>query len=491
MTDDPLLGCRLKLQNAWRHRQALGEELQEFLSRTGPEPSPLHLGVLVGDFLHSLRCVLDHVVWQLVELNGQEPGDYNQFPIFDTASAYKKKAGRYLRGVAPNHSALIEAFQPYHLDAGPALHSLAVLRDLSNIDKHRFVHPVVIVGEGDAREVRFTELEVTTNALFRLEHYITHIVFKTFEELFPLPAHAADNLVTNAVHDAIETMALSGRRPEASLVSAIADADSLRKRRASVVHEVRYRKLSGWTRQPGGVDLALDGVAAGRVFMEMKVGKPEEALWDALKLGDILSVEEHATAYLIYAGTAHAWCDEVAGADLFLTGGTWRALDLIARWPQAWADLLVGGRGIRPRRGVGAIEITPVNWINTRDALGYSVQVARVARVTEALPQEYDDDGWPVGFTPPHGLRSRVRRALTRQQRRQRAVAPETDPCHGYPWYPRWTDRRLADVVREIGTTNAFRCLRHRLATDRGWSEAELKARLDPLQRSAPKRPKA
>ena len=70
VTDDPLLGCRLKLQGAWRHRQALGEELQMFLERADPEPSPLHLGVIVGDFLHNLRCVLDHLVWQLVVLNG-------------------------------------------------------------------------------------------------------------------------------------------------------------------------------------------------------------------------------------------------------------------------------------------------------------------------------------------------------------------------------------------------------------------------------------
>jgi hypothetical protein len=165
----------------------------------------------------------------------------------------------------------------------------------------------------------------------------------------------------------IETMALSEQRPEASLVSAIADADSLRKRRASVVHEARYRKLSGWTRQPGGVDLALDGVAAGRVFMEMKVGKPEEALWDALKLGDILSVEEDANAYLIYAGTLRGWRDEVAGADLLLTGETWRALDLIVRWPQrglicSWAGEAFGHaeESVQSRspRSTGSILVT-------------------------------------------------------------------------------------------------------------------------------------
>jgi hypothetical protein len=483
MTDDPLLGCRLKLQTAWRHRQTLGAALEEFLARDDPAPSPLHLGVIVGDFLHNLRCVLDHLVWQLVELNGQEPTNHNQFPIFDKRANYKAKAGRYLRGVAADHQALIETFQPYRLNGDPKYDYLAMLRDLSNIDKHRFVHPVVIVGEGEKREVQFTELGVTTDALFRMEHYLTYTVFTSFEKLFPLPAHAVDNAIVSAVNDAIQTgIDLTGQRPEAALVAAIANADSLRRRRATAAREVRFPHLLGWTRQPGGIDLAVDGVAAGRVLIEMKVGKPEEALWDMLKLGDILSVEDGAIGYLIYAGTERAWREEVEGADLFLAGGVWRAFDLIARWPRAWADLIVGGRGIRPREGVGAIEITPACWINMRDGPGYSVQVARVAPVVDAPPQEYDDDGWPVGFTPPCGLRARVRRALTRRQATQPEVALETDPCHGYPWYPRWTDRRLAEVVSEIGDTDALDCLRHRLAADRGWSEAELRARLDPLR---------
>jgi hypothetical protein len=482
MSDDPLLGCRLKLQAAWRHRQALGQELQAYLARDDPEPSPPHLGVIVGDFLHNLRCVLDHLVWQLVELNGGQPGEHNQFPIFDTPEAYRKKAGRFLSGVAPIHKAIIERFQPYHLDSEPAYHNLAVLRNLSNIDKHRFVHPVVIVGEGDQREVRFTELEVTTNALFRLEHYMTYAVFTRFERLFPLPPHAIDNVIANAVEEAVATgIGATGRRPEAAMVGVIADALAVRKD-ASVTREIRYR-LQGWTRPPGGVDLVVEGVAAGPVLMEMKVEKPEEALWDALKLADILMMEELGAGYLVYAGTKRSWHEEVDGADLFLSCGTWRARDLIERWPRAWAGLLEGGRGIRPSRGVGAITVTPVCWINVGGEPGYSVRVARVAPVRDVSQQEYDGDGWPVGIKPPHGLRARVRGALIRQRASQGVEpAPETDPCHGYPWYRRWTNRRLAWVIKEIGGNDAFDCLRRRLATERGWREAELRARVDPLR---------
>jgi hypothetical protein len=324
---------------------------------------------------------------------------------------------------------------------------------------------------------------VTTNALFRLEHYVTYSVLKSFEELFPLPLHAVDNVITNALHDAIaQGIGVSDRRPEAALVGAIADALTARQD-ASVTREVRYRNLPGWTRPPGGVDLALDGVAAGRVLIEMKVDKPEEALWDALKLGDILRVEDLAAAYLVYTGTERTWREGVEGAALFLSGRTWSALDLIERWPRAWAGLLEGGRGIQPRRGVGAITIFPVCWIDAGDEPGHSVQIARVAPVMGASPQEYDNDGWPIDFTPPPGLRARVQRALTRQQTRPRVgPSPETDPCHGYPWYPRWTDPRLTQVVRAIDDNDAFDCLRRRLATERGWQENELRARLDPLR---------
>jgi hypothetical protein len=486
MSDDPLLGCRLKLQGAWRHRQTLEAGLQTFLESGGPESPPLHFGVIVGDFLHNLRCVLDHLVWQLVELNGHKPAEHSQFPIFDTPEAYRAKAGRYLRGVAADHRALIETFQPYHRDSDPTHHNLAVLRDLSNIDKHRFVHPTVIVGEGEMREVRFTELEVTTDALFRLEHHMTYTVFECFAKLFPLPLHAIDNVITNAVHDAIAMgLDISGHRPEAALVGAIADALATRQY-ASVAREVRYRNLPAWTRPPGGVDLALDMVATGRVLMEMKVDKPAEALWDALKLGDILSTNDLAAAYLIYAGTERTWHEAVEGADMFLNGGMWRTRDLIERWPQAWAGLLEGGRGIRPRRGVGAITVTPVCWINMSDEAGHSVQVARVAPVTDAPAQEYDDDGWPIDFTPSRGQCLHMRKAAARRQAHLRVTpAHETDLCHGYSWYPRWTDRRLAQVVCELDNDDAFACLRSRLATERGWREAELRARVDPLRRTS------
>jgi hypothetical protein len=129
--DDSLIGCRWKLQQAWRHLQTLDAEVDQFFARDETEP-PMYLGVLVGDFLHNLRCTLDHLVWQLVHLNDQEPSERNQFPIFDTVERYRAKAPVYLAG---SPQTLIETFQPFHLDGDPRDHMLAVLRRLSNIDK--------------------------------------------------------------------------------------------------------------------------------------------------------------------------------------------------------------------------------------------------------------------------------------------------------------------------------------------------------------------
>jgi hypothetical protein len=62
---------------------------------------------------------------------------------------------------------------------------LAVLRDLSNIDKHRFVHPVAVVAEGQQRVVRFTELGIAPEALGRMNIYVVYTVFQKFERFFP------------------------------------------------------------------------------------------------------------------------------------------------------------------------------------------------------------------------------------------------------------------------------------------------------------------
>jgi hypothetical protein len=186
--DDPLLGCRLKLQQAWRHLQTLDEEVARFLDGTESDP-PLYLGVIVGDFLHNLRCELDHLIWQLVILNGKEPTHSHQFPICDTRDGFDKQAPRRLAGLTAAQLAAVEELQPYRIEEEARWHTLAVLRDLSNIDKHRRVHVTTVIGEEGDREVAFTDLQVSLNALGRLLRYMNYTVHERFAAFFPLPSH--------------------------------------------------------------------------------------------------------------------------------------------------------------------------------------------------------------------------------------------------------------------------------------------------------------
>ncbi len=190
MTDDSLLGCRLKLQQAQRHLWELKAEVDRF-QESEPDPTPpLHLGVVVGDFLHNLRCGLDHLIWQLVLLNGGTPTKTHQFPICDTEDEFRRKAKQQLRGLTPSQVNTVASFQPYRLGDEAKMHSLAALRDLSNIDKHQFVHPSATIGEDEApREIVFTDLRISFAALWRLNLYMNYTVHETFARLFPDPPH--------------------------------------------------------------------------------------------------------------------------------------------------------------------------------------------------------------------------------------------------------------------------------------------------------------
>jgi hypothetical protein len=111
------------------------------------EPVPLLFSTVAGDLVQNLRSCLDHLVWQLVLLDGGTPGRHTSFPIcsskphFDerTRNPSKDRPGP-LEGIEVDGQkwTLIERLQPYHgpvdnLDITP----LPVLSKLSNTDKHQ------------------------------------------------------------------------------------------------------------------------------------------------------------------------------------------------------------------------------------------------------------------------------------------------------------------------------------------------------------------
>lgn len=106
------------------------------------KPLPMELSLIVGDFAQNLRAALDHLVWQLVLVNGRRPRRENFFPIFDyrprPGSRQEKRWNAAIKGLSDNMVTFIDSCQPYaRRDEGP--HLLMALRNLSNQDKHRVI----------------------------------------------------------------------------------------------------------------------------------------------------------------------------------------------------------------------------------------------------------------------------------------------------------------------------------------------------------------
>lgn len=123
--------------------------------------------VIVGDIVHNLRSTLDHLTWQLAcyhtggnPLNPQRV----QFPIEDKLAVFAKrcKPDGWIGEIAPAHQTIIERYQPYHGLNTPSqqfwtlyVHELALLRDLSNADKHRVLTEIDLPVTGFHMRVRF------------------------------------------------------------------------------------------------------------------------------------------------------------------------------------------------------------------------------------------------------------------------------------------------------------------------------------------------
>jgi hypothetical protein len=100
------------------------------------------LGLLIGDYVANLRAALDHLVYAL---SGER--STTQFPVSSSQSWYtQNKPGQLslrdksLLGVSEDHKKLIDAHQPFNNKPNVKEHPLAVLVDLNNIDKHRYLH---------------------------------------------------------------------------------------------------------------------------------------------------------------------------------------------------------------------------------------------------------------------------------------------------------------------------------------------------------------
>jgi len=163
MTEPDLTGMRAKILRADETIAKLETEENAFLAHNyhvvgrfdaaaraiaftafGEPSLPPRFAVLAGEVIHHLRSCLDHVVTQLVSVEGGTPDYRTEFPICRTPDAFKKAQQRgKIDGVSANAAKLIAAAQPYNADPNPELSTILVLHDLDIVDKHRLVLIVV------------------------------------------------------------------------------------------------------------------------------------------------------------------------------------------------------------------------------------------------------------------------------------------------------------------------------------------------------------
>jgi hypothetical protein len=158
-------GVLAKLERADEHWVAFDELLGEFLAsqpysiyteydlKTGwhslrwnvlREPPLERLALLFGDMISNLRTTLDYLVWQLVLAGGSRPGRRTGFPVVRKEKDWEVQSKAALRGVAPEWVAEIRALQPFNWPERTAIHPLAILDHVNNLNKHRFL-PVAVV----------------------------------------------------------------------------------------------------------------------------------------------------------------------------------------------------------------------------------------------------------------------------------------------------------------------------------------------------------
>jgi hypothetical protein len=106
---------------------------------------PAEIGLLAGDVIHNLRSALDHLAYQLVQVNGATHSKQTAFPIWDSASDYKAQRARRVKGMAQSAIDAIDASEPYQGGKGAGLW---VLHYLDIADKHHaLLTPLINVTE--------------------------------------------------------------------------------------------------------------------------------------------------------------------------------------------------------------------------------------------------------------------------------------------------------------------------------------------------------
>jgi hypothetical protein len=126
-----------------QHRAPDGSYIEVRLI-AGQEPDP-RLSVIIGDVLHNARSAIDSLVYALAEHHQgreltREEAQSTQFPFSTRPEGWPDgQAPRFVRLLSPRAIEAVRMAQPNYWGYGGDGHPLLMLRELSNIDKHRQV----------------------------------------------------------------------------------------------------------------------------------------------------------------------------------------------------------------------------------------------------------------------------------------------------------------------------------------------------------------
>lgn len=191
---DPFESCWLRLDRARAHRKAATELWNDFIEHNPydvvldhhgqgkfvlravrEERLPPLMGILIGEWLYNLRCVLDYTVYDTaICASGKNPPPGKgvlQFPVYFSEPAYRDNEYR-LQPLAEHHRAILESMQPYaHSDADTS--AIGWVHKLARIDRHRRLNlvtayiteisPVVCSPSGSTVEIEFSGNRVTVD----------------------------------------------------------------------------------------------------------------------------------------------------------------------------------------------------------------------------------------------------------------------------------------------------------------------------------------
>ena len=152
-------GCRRKLKRAKHLIENITAEGRSFLASCGYRcrrdhqgdppsliltveevnfpPAPDRFSILAGEAIYQLRTTLDHLVFELIRTQKNEPNRENSWPILkqENTKVFKDKT----KGVSASARKRIESHQPYQMGDHYKEHTLWRLRELHDWDKHNFV----------------------------------------------------------------------------------------------------------------------------------------------------------------------------------------------------------------------------------------------------------------------------------------------------------------------------------------------------------------